>query len=113
MVTSLLQSQRPVIVKLNNDEDIKLDIELKPEHNEKFEINTKQTLKIKSNNPALTIDDVRNNYIDKIDAFNDILSFINSNKVVCRYWKLKSNNGVYTVFRCRIKNPIKDNKKNT
>ncbi|ECS4643660.1 hypothetical protein A9W34_23620, partial [Salmonella enterica subsp. enterica serovar Agona] len=106
-----LTKSEPVIVKLNNDEDIKLDIELKPEHNEKFEINTKQTLKIKSNNPALTIDDVRNNYIDKIDAFNDILSFINSNKVVCRYWKLKSNNGVYTVFRCRIKNPIKDNKK--
>ncbi|HGH1331745.1 TPA: hypothetical protein ACJKLF_003786, partial [Salmonella enterica subsp. enterica serovar Goldcoast] len=106
-----LTKSEPVIVKLNNDEDIKLDIELKPEHNEKFEINTKQTLKIKSNNPALTIDDVRNNYIDKIDAFNDILSFINSNKIVCRYWKLKSNNGVYTVFRCRIKNPIKDTKK--
>ncbi|EAN6421008.1 hypothetical protein EJU23_18120, partial [Salmonella enterica] len=66
-----LTKSEPVIVKLNNDEDIKLDIELKPEHNEKFEINTKQTLKIKSNNPALTIDDVRNNYIDKIDAFND------------------------------------------
>lgn len=98
----------PTIVKLNNNEDIKLDIEVGLKYDKTIEINTKQTLKIKPNDYNLTIDDVKNNYIDKIEAFNDILSFINSNKIVCRHWTLQSNDTVYTVFRCKIKKPIND-----